>query len=91
MTIIESIVQVMTTAATPMTPKEVLEAIRRLNLYAFKTKTPMSVVRAQMRIHCIDYAAAAGARVRYLDALSNNRFALLPKPVVMGPDSSMPR
>lgn len=91
MTIIESVVQVMKTAGTSMTPAEVLEAIQQLGLYDFKTKTPMSVLRAQMRIHCVGYATAAGARVRYLEALADNRFALLSKPVVVGPSSSQPR
>jgi hypothetical protein len=55
MTIIEAVIQVMRSIDEPMSPASVVSEIQRLNLYPFKTKDPLGVVRAQMRRHTEGY------------------------------------
>jgi len=55
MTVIEAILAVLRERQAPMSASELLAEIQKKNLYAFKTKDSLNVVRAQLRRHTEGY------------------------------------
>jgi hypothetical protein len=49
LTIIEAVVEVMREIGSPMSPSQVLQGIQSKNLYTFRARAPIGIVRAQMR------------------------------------------
>ena len=51
MTILEACTEVLRKAKRPLTAEEICSEIRRLGLYEFKAKDPLSIVRGTLRRH----------------------------------------
>jgi hypothetical protein len=77
MTIIEAVIQVMKAAREPMTPTAVASEIQRINLYPFKTKDPLGVVRAQMRRHTQSYDRPAASGKPCLRKVGKDLYVIL--------------
>jgi restriction system protein len=78
MTIIEAVLHVMRAAGQPLTPGQVFAAIQDQGLYSFGAKDPLSIVRAQLRRHTMDYHRPTGASTRYFERLDGDRYTLSP-------------
>ena len=81
MTIIEAVLQVMREFGAPMSPSQVLQAIQGKNLYAFRARDPIGIVRAQMRRNCDAAPPAAASPTQRLKMITKDSYALLPSPV----------
>ena len=77
MTIIEAVIQVMEAANKPMTPAEVASEIERINLYPFKTKDSLGVVRAQMRRHTEGYDRLVASAKPCLKKVGKDLYVIL--------------
>jgi hypothetical protein len=77
MTIIEAVVHVMKSAGKPMSPAEVAMEIQRANLYPFKTKDTLGVVRAQMRRHSEGYDRPTAAVTARLKKVGKDLYTIL--------------
>lgn len=77
MTIIEAVIQVMKGASKPMTPAAVASEIQRFNLYPFKTKDPLGVVRAQMRRHTQGYDRPVASAKPCLQKIGKDLYVIL--------------
>lgn len=84
MTIIEAVLTVMRSADRPLTSSEVLADITTKRLYEFGAKDPLSLVRAQMRRHCVGYERKVGASIRYFEKIDRDHFRLLDHPIKIG-------
>lgn len=76
MTIIEAVTHVLKESGRPMSPNEVLSEIQRTNLYPFKTKDPLGVIRAQMRRHCEGYNRPTASVTPSLRKVGRDAFTL---------------
>jgi len=77
MTIIEAVIHVMKAASKPMTPAAVASEIQRINLYPFKTKDPLGVVRAQMRRHTQGYDRPVASPTPCLKKVGKDSYVIL--------------
>ena len=77
MTIIEAVIQVMKTVNKPMSPAAVALEIQRINLYPFKTKDPLGVVRAQMRRHTQGYDRPVASPIPCLKKVGKDSYIFL--------------
>jgi len=76
-TIHEAVTAVLTKSRGAMTAQEIYEAIVRDNLYEFRAKDPLNVVRNQIRRHSINVKGAATSRTKYFRRVEGERFELL--------------
>lgn len=77
MTIIEAALEVLRSEKRPMTAEEVYDSIRKRSLYSFGARDPLSIVRAELRRHSVDFTGKTkapqskvreGAQKRYTPA-----------------------
>jgi hypothetical protein len=80
-TVIHAILEVMRIAGRPLSSGEVLALIRERNLYAFRAKEPLSIVRTAMRRHSIECPVATAARTACLTRTAQDTYSLLPSPI----------
>lgn len=78
MTVIEAVLQVMRESGAPMSPIQVLQAIQSKNLYTFGARSPLGIVRSNMRRHSGVGPPALAASRLYLKAHSKEAYSLLP-------------
>jgi hypothetical protein len=74
MTIVEAIKEVMRRAKGPLTPAEVHQAIVGAGLYEFKSKSPVSVVTAQIRRHCKGIELPKASGTKHFEVRAENRY-----------------
>lgn len=77
MTIIEAVVEALKAASGPLTAQEVLDEIQRRELYAFRSKQALSIVRTQMQRHSRGYDRPSASSTKYLEHLKDDRFRLI--------------
>lgn len=77
MTIVQAIEQVMRAAGTPLSAREVYDAIMAASLYTFRAKAPQQIVAQQIRRHCKGIDTPNAAPVKLFQRVSANRFSLL--------------
>lgn len=75
-TIVEAIVQVMESASAALTVDEIYRAIISAGLYIFKAVEPKSVVRSQLRRHCVGLDFPTASPVKYFRLESGEHYAL---------------
>ena len=80
-TVIEAVLQVMRESGTPMSPKQVLQAVQSRALYTFTARSPLGIARATMRRHCSACPSSFAATTLYLQAESKDMYSLLPVPI----------
>lgn len=73
-TILEATVTVLRSANAPQTSAEIHNRIVKQNLFDFKAKDPVSMVRSAIRKHLRAHAGKPTARVRAVD---KDRYALM--------------
>ena len=81
MTINDAILQVMAKAEAPLSPKEAYGKIIESNLYTFHAQSPVSIVRGQIRRHCIDLDFATAHQNKLYSLTDDGRFIPLPAPI----------
>ncbi len=79
MTINEAIIQAITAAGRPLTPKEAYEQITEDGLYEFRAQNPQSIVTGQIRRHCKDLDFPSAAPKKYFGLTDDGRFYALKK------------
>ena len=61
MTIIEAALKVLKTENRPLNAEEIYNLICKGNLYSFGAKDPLSIVRAELRRHSVDFTGKTKA------------------------------
>lgn len=51
-TIRQAIIEVLKKSSTPLTPKEIYDQILQENLYHFKAKEPINIIKSEIRAYC---------------------------------------
>lgn len=80
-TIPQVISDVLSEASRPMTSRDIYELIAQKRLYDFKAKDPASVVRKQLRRHCVQMKSSLGAGAKYFRMTDDGLFELLESPI----------
>jgi len=88
MTINEAIVQVITEAGHPLTPKEAYDRIVKGEIYRFRAQNPQSIVTGQIRRHCKDLDFPSAEPTKYFGLTEDGRFYALDRPITISPRSS---
>lgn len=78
------ICELLARASRPMSAREIYEHIVGQGLYEFKAKDPASIVRGQLRRHCV--GVKGGAQMRYFKMTGDGLFALLESPQAIADD-----
>lgn len=79
MTIIEAIKKILRQKNTPLTIKQIYEYILEKKLYAFSAKDPKSVVRGQIRKHCVGIEFPTANPVKHFILIGKNKYNLANK------------
>ena len=79
MTVIEAVLTVLRNQTAPMSAAEVLAEIEKRELYAFKTKDALNVVRAQLRRHSEGYDRPDASAEKLVRQISRDAFVPLAK------------
>ena len=79
-TVVHAVLEVMRIAGRPLSSGEVLALIQLHDLYTFRAKEPISIVRTAMRRHSIECPDATAARTAYLTRTAHDTYSLLPSP-----------
>ena len=72
--------EVLARSGKAMSAREIYERIQDERLYEFKARDPVSVVRTQLRRHCINVKVPT--RAKYFRMTDDGLFALLELPVI---------
>lgn len=75
MTIIEAIKKVMIEANHSLTDKEAYSLIIKKNLYEFKAKNPVHIVKTQIRRHCKGLDFPSAKKIKYFEITDEKRGA----------------
>ena len=81
MTVIEAVLFVMRGTGVPMSPIQVLQAIESQKLYAFRARSPLGIIRSNMRRHSEGCPMGIAASTVYFRTTSKNTYSLLPSPI----------
>ncbi len=65
----------------PMTVQEIYAEIERKQLYSFKAKSALQIVRAQLRRHCQSFNLSSAPAQKYFTLTDDGKFDLLAQPV----------
>jgi restriction system protein len=76
MTIVEAIQTVLKEAQRPLSVEDTFKSIVNRGLYAFRASDPKSVVRAQLRRHCINLDFPTARPVKYFRLLDGDLYTL---------------
>ena len=76
MTIVKAIAEVLRGDTDPQTVEEIFNRIVSKSLYAFKAADPKSVVRSQLRRHCVGLDFPTASPVKYFRLVDGDRYAL---------------
>jgi len=76
----------MSPAGEPLTAALIYEAIRDGELYDFKAKDPLHVVRSTLRRHCSDHHFPSARKNKYSRRFDDDRYDLLPEPECVEPN-----
>src|ERR1700760_1134885 len=76
MTIVEAIQTVMGAVNEPLSIDQIHSLIVSRNLYAFKAVDPKSVVRSQVRRHCLGLDFPSASPVKYFKIVGDDRYSL---------------
>jgi len=76
MTIVEAIKRVLQEAAGDLSVEEVFSKIVAQGLYTFKAAEPKSVVRSQLRRHCLGLDFPSSSPVKYFRLVGEDRYAI---------------
>lgn len=79
MTIVECIKKVLIQKEQPLTILEIYEAIVKQNLYSFNAKQPITIVRQQVRRHCIGLIFPSAMPNKYFKQFGNSKYGLSEK------------
>ena len=77
MTVIEAILTVLRDQKAPLSGAEILAEIRKRNLYSFKTKESLNVVRAQLRRHSEGYDRADASSAKSIRQVTPDAYEAL--------------
>lgn len=72
LTVKKAIIEVFKRERKPLSPREIFEIIRELNLYKFNTENPISIVSAQLRRHCRGNKQAVGKDIIFSKTKDGN-------------------
>ena len=64
-------------AGYPLTIHEIYDVIVSEHLYEFPAKDPYSIIRDQLKRHCIENQHSCAAKAKYFSQTADNRFTLL--------------
>ncbi|MFN8279012.1 MAG: hypothetical protein U0V49_01890 [Saprospiraceae bacterium] len=73
MTICNAVIESLNRAGKPQTPHEILDLINKHELYQFNTKTPLNVLKAEIRKHTEGVELKEKVSVKYFTVDSNNK------------------
>jgi restriction system protein len=76
MTIVEAIQTVLADARDPLSIDQIYSTIIERNFYVFKAIDPKSVVRSQVRRHCLELDFPSASPVKYFKLVGEDRYAL---------------
>ncbi len=85
MPIHKAISEVLRDISHPMSAHEIHTAIVKRNLYAFKARDPLSVVKGELRRRCKELNFPSAYTTKYFSMTTDGRFRLLPKPEKVPP------
>lgn len=93
MTIIEAISKSLEDIGKPATYEEIYNHVLENKYFEFNAKSPISVIRVKLRLHCVNVDISSGkGKVKYFHSEGgkgkNERFSLLDSPVKISGNSS---
>lgn len=74
MTIVEAAREAIRRHGSPMTVEEILQRINADNLFAFKASKPRSVLKTQIRRHCVGIDTRASSDRKVFQEQSSGRY-----------------
>lgn len=73
LTICGAIIQALKQAGKPLTPNEIFDLIIANKLYEFKSKTPLSVLKAEIRKHLEGLELKEMSSIKYFISMESNK------------------
>jgi hypothetical protein len=78
-TIKDAIIKVLETEKHPLKPSDIYQKIVELNLYTFKTQSPISIIASELRKNCVGIDLKKSRPERLFEAKENGKFILARK------------
>lgn len=76
-TIKEAVLEILKKSKSPMTSKEIYNAIVSNKLYEFKTKTPQSIVNAEIRKNCDGVNLKSASSNKKLFKIDGEKYSII--------------
>lgn len=79
-TIKDAIKSAMQIAGHPVTAREAYDTIIKNDLYHFGAKSPVSIVQAQLRKHCVGNSSKNASDTKHFEQAADGKFWFLDQP-----------